>query len=175
MNVGLTSSAAAFELWRSQGWKNPSSKSVLPFQKGHNTDLGFFEYLSTVDTDLGQRFNAAMAGLGAYTQVLTLDTFPFNEIMEKEDTVFVDIGGGQGPMMKKVLARWPGMKAKIVVQDLPHTIQSADAEGTGIEFMAHNFFEEQPVKGIIHQSYPSVDEKAKDPRGGLLLPQTHST
>lgn len=120
----------------------------MPFQKVHNTDLNFFEYLSTVDIDLGHRFNNAMAGLGTYTQFLTLDTFPFNETLQKE-TVLVDVGGGRGPMMKKVLARWPGLKAKIIVQDQPHSIQTADAEGTGIEFMAHNFFEEQPVKGNL--------------------------
>jgi len=32
--------------------------------------------------------------------------------------------------MKKVLARWPGLKAKIIVQGQPHSIQTADAEGT---------------------------------------------
>jgi hypothetical protein len=146
--VGLTCSAVATDLYHSQGWKNPSSSYLVPFQKGHNTELNFFEYLSTVDIDLGHRFNNAMAGLGTYTQFLTLDTFPFNEILQKEETVFVDVGGGRGPMMKKVLARWPGMKAKIIVQDLPHSVETADAEGTGIEFQAHNFFEEQPIKGI---------------------------
>jgi hypothetical protein len=116
-----------------------------------------------------------MDGLGVYSQVLTLDTFPFNEILGKAETVFVDVGGGQGPMMKKVLTKWPGIKAKIVVQDLPHTVQSADAEGTGIQFIVHNFFEQQSLKGIIPSPSPSSVRKLTIKRSGLLFPQAYST
>jgi hypothetical protein len=91
-----------------------------------------------------------MEGWGKFTQELTLDTFPFNEVLGEEQVVFVDVGGGQGHMMKKVLARWPGLKGRVVVQDQVSTLEDMGGRTVeGIEFMGSDFFEGQPVKGKL--------------------------
>ena len=97
---------------------------------------------------MGSRFHSAMEGWGKFTQVLTLDTFPFDKVMSDEKIVFVDVGGGQGHMMKKVLERWPGLKGTVVVQDQVSTLKDMGGKTVeGIEFMGSDFFESQPVKG----------------------------
>ena len=109
--------------------------------------------MNTVEPILGSRFHSAMEGWGKFTQELTLDTFPFNQVLSNEKVVFVDVGGGQGNMMKKVLARWPELKGKIVVQDQVSTLEDMGEKTVeGIEFMASDFFEEQPVKGKLLSS-----------------------
>ena len=104
--------------------------------------------MNTTDPVMGSRFHSAMEGLGKFTQVLTLDTFPFNEVMKDEKVVLVDVGGGQGHMMKKVLARWPEIQGNVVVQDQISTLEGMGGKTVeGIEFMGSDFFEGQPVKG----------------------------
>lgn len=138
------------DVWRAQGYKSPESALQVPFQKAHNTDLSLFQYMNDVEPVMGSRFHSAMEGWGKFTQELTLDTFPFNEVLGEEQVVFVDVGGGQGHMMKKVLARWPGLKGRVVVQDQVSTLEDMGGRTVeGIEFMGSDFFEGQPVKGKL--------------------------
>ena len=147
---GFCSAALAPDVWKSQGYVSPHSTLQVPFQKAHNTDLSLFQYMNTVAPVMGSRFHSAMEGWGKFTQELTLDTFPFNEVLKNEKIVFVDVGGGQGHMMKKVLARWPGLKGRIVVQDQVSTLEDMGGKTVeGIEFMGSDFFEGQPVKGMF--------------------------
>lgn len=46
----------------------------------------------------------------------------------------------------RLRARYSDLPGRIIVQDLPETIQNAPAV-EGVEFIVHNFFEPQPVKG----------------------------
>lgn len=145
---GFRSTALAPDVWRSHGYTNPDSALKVPFQKAHNTDLSLFQYMNTVDPVMGSRFHSSMEGWGKFTQLLTLDTYPFNEALRNEKTVFVDVGGGQGHMMKKVLARWPEVTGRVIVQDQVSTLEDmGEKMGEGIEFMGNDFFEGQPVKG----------------------------
>lgn len=78
--------------------------------------------------------------------------YPVEEKLEKRydenisSVMFVDVGGGYGQKaiaLKEAFADLPG---RIIVQDLPMTIQRAP-KVDGIEFMSHDFFTEQPIKG----------------------------
>jgi hypothetical protein len=71
---------------------------------------------------------------------------------DKERILFVDVGGGKGQAIKIITKENPGIdRARCVLQDLPEVIKevkSLDApELQGAQTMAHDFYEEQPVKG----------------------------
>lgn len=58
----------------------------------------------------------------------------------------VDVGGSHGAVCTGLVMRYPGIQC--VVQDLPQVISTADTGKSGgdLTFMAHDFFQEQPVK-----------------------------
>lgn len=60
--------------------------------------------------------------------------------------LFVDVGGGYGQKSIVLKQAIPDLSGKIIVQDQPMFIDEAPTVD-GIEFMAHDFFTEQPVKG----------------------------
>ena len=74
-----------------------------------------------------------------------LDGYPWSELGA---CTVVDVGGSHGPASISLAQRFPNLKC--IVQDLPGTITGCSVppglEGR-MEFMAHDFFTEQPVKG----------------------------
>jgi demethylsterigmatocystin 6-O-methyltransferase len=66
---------------------------------------------------------------------------------EVSPIMFVDVGGGYGQKAIALKNDFPHLPGKVIVQDLPVTIQQAPA-ADGIEFSAHNFFAEQSIKSM---------------------------
>ncbi|KAI7779646.1 hypothetical protein LA080_000670 [Diaporthe eres] len=106
------------------------------------------------DVDRAKRMGRAMASLTGgegYEVSFFVDSYDFSEVDAKGGT-FVDIGGSHGFVCVDLAKKWKDMK--FVVQDLPKTVASApspvceDAEvAERVEFMAHDFFTTQGVKG----------------------------
>lgn len=130
-----------------------SDKTAL--QKAFNTELpgfiwfpnhperfGYFQQLMTV-----QRAGA----------VNWLSVFPFQDELGdfQGKTVFVDIGGGFGHQSLSVKEAFPSIEGKIVLQDLPQTLEHVPPMD-GIEVMPHNFFEPQVVKGNLQLQKTSL-------------------
>ncbi|KAF2185209.1 S-adenosyl-L-methionine-dependent methyltransferase [Zopfia rhizophila CBS 207.26] len=72
------------------------------------------------------------------------------ELVEKfdpqsSDVIFVDVGGGYGQKAIALKEAFPDLPGRIIVQDLPMSIERAP-KVEGIEFMVHDFFTEQPIK-----------------------------
>ena len=87
-----------------------------------------------------------------------LDIFPFEDrivIDTKKDNgtvLFVDVGGNEGHVVKERRARYPDLDGRVILQDQQSVVNRlldrlADFEEQGIEVMAHDFFNPQPVKG----------------------------
>lgn len=82
-----------------------------------------------------------------------LDFFPLEErivhgFQTKDDAaLIVDIGGGLGHVIESILDKYPDLKGRCILQDLPETIKRIESPRTGIEPMAHDFFLPQPIKG----------------------------
>jgi hypothetical protein len=91
--------------------------------------------------------------------------------------MMVDVGGGCGHQAKPLKDTFPNLPGKLVVQDLPQM----EGKGIpGIEFQAHDFFLEQPIKGKY--SFPQSYDQAIDlslilipPMRPSLLPSFHHT
>ncbi|CAG8971540.1 hypothetical protein HYALB_00005436 [Hymenoscyphus albidus] len=64
---------------------------------------------------------------------------------DPETPMWVDVGGGYGQKIIALKKAHPDLPGRFIVQDLPGTVQNAP-KSDGVEFIAHNFFEEQTVK-----------------------------
>lgn len=60
--------------------------------------------------------------------------------------VYVNIGGGIGHQCAQFKAKHPNVPGQVILQDLPHSIAKA-LPTPGVDNVAHNFFEPQPVRG----------------------------
>ena len=59
--------------------------------------------------------------------------------------VVVDVGGSHGDASFALARKYPGLS--LIVQDLAEVVANTkEEEGLNVKFMAHDFFEEQPVK-----------------------------
>ncbi|MFH8570517.1 methyltransferase [Streptomyces sp. NPDC017993] len=85
------------------------------FEQVHGTDL--FSYL-TARPELGQIFNNAMGELVRHLQSAAVETYDLSEIRR-----IVDIGGGHGYLVARILQRYPEMRG--VVFDLPEVVPGA--------------------------------------------------
>ncbi|KAH8759866.1 S-adenosyl-L-methionine-dependent methyltransferase [Diaporthe sp. PMI_573] len=83
---------------------------------------------------------------------LTPTAYPFGSELEKldiekDDVAIVDVAGGQGHIMEEVRKQNPGLKGRVVVQDLQSVLETApDGPPDLIEFMAHDIFKPQPIR-----------------------------
>lgn len=140
------------EYFKTHGYKNPEDELNGPAQYALGTDLHFFDYLHA-DPVKAQRFNTCMTGSKAGLR-FWFEWFPVTEHLinpfkaaDASDTPFlVDLGGGVGLHVKKLVEAYPEA-APIVLQDLPGTIAKVKDIDPKIQPMVHNFFEPQPVKG----------------------------
>lgn len=67
---------------------------------------------------------------------------------EPEDVLLVDIGGGKGHDLISFKNYFPDIKGRLVLQEVPTVINSiTEPLPSKFEALAHNFFDEQTVKG----------------------------
>ncbi|KAL8831723.1 MAG: hypothetical protein Q9191_000694 [Dirinaria sp. TL-2023a] len=137
------------EYMQSHGYKVPTSATDGPFQWVFNTRLSYFEHLNT-DPEAIKDFSTLMSGARGTRKQWT-DWFPVqSEIMDKanDGIVLVDVGGSKGHDLQRFEELFPKSSGRLILQDLPDVLAESPASlRPGIEPMAHNFFELQPVKG----------------------------
>lgn len=139
------------EHFREHGYQCPTDSLNCPFQWAFATDLSFFEHMRQNPERL-RDFDKFMAGnRGARKH--WIDWFPVESLIlsatpgAENDTLLVDVGGGKGHDLERFLRKFPQTKGRLVLQDLPSTINSIQQLSPGIRPMPHDFFTAQPVKG----------------------------
>ena len=84
-----------------------------------------------------------------------LDVFDFDveslAHLPDDERIFVDVGGGVGHQCRALVTRYPSLKGRTVLQDLPHVLDQS-SPGTGVESMPWDFFGDgpQPVRQAQH-------------------------
>ncbi|KAI1980646.1 hypothetical protein LOZ51_001860 [Ophidiomyces ophidiicola] len=140
--------------FRNYGYREPVSHDGLNtpmaayFQK---PGYGFFDYLKD-NPDIQKVFASSM---GAHTKSANLSSsvYPYGEkllLKKGEDetgVAIVDVAGGTGVVLQEILNRYPGIKGRMVTQDLQATFDTLTEKPQRIELMAHDIFTEQPIKG----------------------------
>ena len=69
----------------------------------------------------------------------------------ESDSIFlVDVGGGKGHDLQELYRKHPKIPGKLVLQDVKDVIEEAKTVGLEEKIvpMEHDFFTEQPVKGM---------------------------
>jgi hypothetical protein len=70
--------------------------------------------------------------------------------IDKDDVLLVDVGGSMGHDLSEFRCKWSGAPGRLVLQDLPEVVAQARTMqlNPSIEVMEHDFFTEQPIKGM---------------------------
>lgn len=130
------------------GYRNPTDPSHLPFNLAFGPDL-FFQWVPKHPEVLERRWMTAQRE--GHTP--WLDFYPFKEriaqgfdYQDPEGVSLVDVGGSMGQEIQEIRKRYPSLPGRMILQDLPSTIQQVPPSN-GMEAMAHDFFTPQPIKG----------------------------
>ncbi|KAI2463103.1 S-adenosyl-L-methionine-dependent methyltransferase [Annulohypoxylon bovei var. microspora] len=129
------------------GYKNPVNDTDTAFQMAFNTELNPYGWFAQNQAHL-DHFNAYMA-LRRQPDATWLSVYPVAAEAAgwpAEKPLFVNMGGGVGHQCAQFREKYPELPGRIVLQDLPHSVAKA-LPTPGVENMAHDIFESQPVAG----------------------------
>lgn len=149
------------EFLRKTSYKTPESELETAFQAAWKTPIHSFAWFGENPKHLGY-FNDYMA-LRRKSQLSWLTVYPVAEetkgwdAQDNSRAIYVNIGGGIGHQCAQFRERYPDLPGRVILQDLPHSIAQA-LPTAGVENVAHNFFEPQPIKdakfyflrGVLH-------------------------
>jgi O-methyltransferase domain len=92
--------------------------------------------------------------------------FPFAEALDSfkaesastggSDVFLVDIGGGKGQYLERLINTHPDLPGRKILQDLQSVIESIDKSAVSFEPIVYDFFMPQPVKGAKYYHYRSI-------------------
>jgi 16S rRNA A1518/A1519 N6-dimethyltransferase RsmA/KsgA/DIM1 with predicted DNA glycosylase/AP lyase activity len=82
---------------------------------------------------------------------LVASPVPSSLLETSDDTgvVMVDVGGGVGQVIEKVMEENPQVKGRFVLQDLGPIVEQARAKNPKFQVMEYDFFTPQPVQGTL--------------------------
>ena len=144
-------SAKLSDFFRIYGYKCPSNSLACPFQWTFNTQKSYFEWThSSIErsTDLNTSMKAMRSTRSHWTEWYPVQTKLLADATTgPQDVLIVDVGGGKGHDLESFLRHFPAAKGRLILQDLPQTLDEiADLEA-GIELLPHDFFRTQPILG----------------------------
>lgn len=131
-------------------YQNITDHHHTVFQDAWKTDLGAFEWFVHQPEAL-DHFNQYMAARREAAETW-LSVYPVEEetkMWDPEAPVYVNMGGSIGHQCAEFKAKYPHVPGRVILQDLPHSIERA-LQTPGVENMVHDFFQPQPVKGILY-------------------------
>ncbi|CBF87196.1 hypothetical protein AN2609.2 [Aspergillus nidulans FGSC A4] len=141
------------EFLEKQKYKNPGRPDASAFQYAHQTEDTFYRWLQQRPT-LYSAFCGMMKCTGEF-QARWPDLFPVRERFEpfrgcnaERPLRVVDVAGGTGYTLQRLLNKIPDLQAELTLQDLPEVLENGPVQAdVRIRRMPHNFFEPQPVIG----------------------------
>ncbi|KAL8967831.1 MAG: hypothetical protein Q9183_002745 [Haloplaca sp. 2 TL-2023] len=89
----------------------------------------------------------------------------------KDEVFLVDVGGGRGHDISALHQRFPDLPGRLVLQELPETFKGLPAID-GVDFMAHDMFTAQPIKGARAYFFRNVLHDWSNSRCQEILSQT---
>ncbi|PWY95090.1 O-methyltransferase [Aspergillus sclerotioniger CBS 115572] len=141
------------EFFRQKNWKHEISPRSNQYTFAHDCEgKTMFEHVAQFPDRLSRLSDAMTA---SDSNLPTVGIYPIAEELgplASDDTVtLVDVGGGRGHVIRQIKESAPDLKGRFILQDEAHVIQNNGDENEkyGIEAMAHDFFQPQPVKGAL--------------------------
>ncbi|KAK3329995.1 S-adenosyl-L-methionine-dependent methyltransferase [Apodospora peruviana] len=135
---------------KANGYQNPTDETHTAFHEAFNTHVHPFQWM-TEHPHLLDHFNTYMA-LRRQADLSWLTVYPVREEtagggMTADRALYVNVGGGIGHQCAEFRETYPDIPGRVILQDLPATIERRALQTAGVENIAHDFFEPQPVKG----------------------------
>ncbi|KAI4252736.1 MAG: hypothetical protein LQ352_004114 [Teloschistes flavicans] len=129
-------------------WPESEEPNQAGFNIAHNTDVPIFDELAKY-SDRGQRFADAMTFMGSGPGLEHHHILNHYDWASLGASTVVDVGGSHGSLSIAIAQAFPSLRC--IVQDRPEIIEMGDhnlpTDVRGrVDFMAHDFFDEQPVK-----------------------------
>jgi hypothetical protein len=142
----------------SQFADEPGQQTLFKYAHGFDKIFGMLEQ----NPEQKEAFDDYMASRRLTNQPQWFETYPaaesLRDVRDSPDSVLlVDVGGGPGQEMSRFRQRHPDVPGRIILQDLPLTLNRIEKIPEGIEPMEHDFFNPQPVKGETHSMYQIKD------------------
>ncbi|PYI12422.1 O-methyltransferase [Aspergillus sclerotiicarbonarius CBS 121057] len=136
-----------------KNWKNEITLRSNPYTLVHDCEgQTMFEHVTQFPDRFSLLSDAMMA---SDSSLVTVGIYPIAEELgplASDDTVtLVDVGGGRGHVLRQIKESAPDLKGRFILQDQARVIQDNgdEVQRHGIEAMAHDFFQPQPVKGAL--------------------------
>ncbi|XDG08335.1 hypothetical protein ABKA04_007950 [Annulohypoxylon sp. FPYF3050] len=133
---------------KENGYQNPTDEKNTALQKGWNTKKQTFDLMLSVPGAM-DHFHTYMA-LRRQTELSWLTVYPVREetagLTDSGRALYVNVGGGIGHQCAQFRAEYPDIPGRVILQDLADTVARA-LPTPGVENMAHDFFQPQPVRG----------------------------
>lgn len=142
---------------KKDGYANPANGKDCAFQRGFRTDLHFFEFMKE-NPEAASQFNNHMSvyhqGRPSWMDVGFYDVPSLFSNVAQDDVLLVDVGGSMGHDLSEFRRKWSDAPGRLILQDLPDVVAQAKSGQLhpSIEAMEHDFFTEQPIKGIVSSS-----------------------
>jgi hypothetical protein len=124
-------------------WPGSQEPNEAGWNLAHNESRPMFEAVGA-DQKRAGRFANSMAWFHARPGLSVRHLTEEDSMKWDGVKKLVDVGGGHGTVCSALVKRYPELQC--VVQDLPQVVGSAQTLTNNLTFMAHDFFEEQPVK-----------------------------
>jgi hypothetical protein len=142
------------DYFAANGYRNPTDALDAPFNFAHDCKGStYFEFLARPGNErLSETFNETMELQKSSEDVEFMKSYPAAErlnITDPERVLFVDVGGSMGHQVRKFGEKYPELKGKLVLEDLPQVVDKAVDVPSSIIKVGHDFFTPQPdvVKG----------------------------
>ncbi|KAJ5090818.1 hypothetical protein N7532_009502 [Penicillium argentinense] len=139
------------DFFKETKYQDVTSNKYIPFHKAFNTNLSCFDWLIQHPEHFTP-FQKAMTSIegSEWTEGFDLleseiKKLPSTAAQSSERTFLVDIGGGHGHQSIQLGQKYPNVLGRLVLQDLPTTVENLAIEGVKVE--AYDFFQKQPLVG----------------------------
>lgn len=142
------------EYFKINGYICPTDAKNGPFQYALGTNLAYFDYLHQNSVRM-RNFNTFMSG-NRNVRKHWVEWFPIREVLldefskrssQSKKVFLVDMGGGQGHDLERLLEAFPETSGHLVLQDLPGTIANTKDLKGAVKPMVHDIFTPQTVIG----------------------------
>lgn len=142
--------------------KNPTDRLSGAAQKAWSAPgRELFDLVKDMGPEVVHGFSTFLS-VGSQDSAKMYEVYPVHELLignAAGGVFWVDVGGGFGQRTVELKDKFSDLPGRCIVQDLKSVIDIAKMKGldkaAGVDFMAHDFFEQQPVKGK-HPHRPRV-------------------
>ena len=145
----MPAAASIVKYFDCTGYRAPTEAKETPFFFANSATQ--FEWLKEnpqqrmfFDNYMGFRRKEALRWFEVFP---ITDQFSAGLRSDPHAVLIVDVGGSHGHDLLRFKEQFPSLPGRSILQDLPETINGLGSGLSGIEPMAYNFYNPQPVKG----------------------------